>query len=775
MVLEENRLGVGSNLVCLFIFTREWYARTSPVYYNENHRLARKGEKMNIFKKTVACALAGVGMLLLANIPVSASESADLGREVTNYIDARSNTVSVGVYDANSGKTYTYNPSKTYQTLSVVKMSMLANVLHLNTPITDYQNSLLTKMIVSSDNSSASTIWRQLGSDKNVQSFFTKVGMTNTIAGTGGWWGRTTTNVADQLTMMKHFAYPNLILTESQRAYGLNLMRNVQSDQRWGTGSGLPAGVSVALKNGWYTDGKYVNSVGYISGQGKNYVIAVLTTNNKSFSYGVETINTISKMVWNEIPGLGWVLSNGKWYFYTKDGKFTGWLQYNNRWYYLDSTGVMKIGWLKSGDSWYYLNSDGAMKTGWLYNGGAWYFMDHTGAMKTGWVRSAGKWYYLNSDGKMKTGWVLSDGKWFYLKSSGEMLTGWTLYKNKWYFLNTNSGVMETDWIHVSGKRYYLNDSGVMTTGWQKIDGKWYYLKSGGEMLTGWKLYKDKWYYLNTNSGAMETGLIEVSGKKYYLKDSGEMMTGWQEIEGKWYYFYPGGQMASNTMIQGYKLGDDGAWIQVAYVALGDSLASGTTPTGQDRPPVNGVDPDWGYPNYIAKHFEKSHQLLKFTNYAASGFTTEDVIADLGKEAVQQEIRNATHLTIDIGLHDLIPLLQTEPAKAQDELPIITEKISTILGTIDLFNPNVKVYVMGYYNPYPYVTDPQQKEQINQLFQAFNAQIQEQAIQHGDTYVPTAQVINIARFADYIPNPQNIHLSLPGYQTVAEEFWKVIQ
>ena len=108
-------------------------------------------------------------------------------------------------------------------------------------------------------------------------------------------------------------------------------------------------------------------------------------------------------------------------------------------------------------------------------------------------------------------------------------------------------------------------------------------------------------------------------------------------------------------------------------------------------------------------------------------------------------------------------------------IAIIVEKIGAILSTIDQLNPNVKVYVMGYYNPLPYITDPQQKELLNQLLQAFNAQIRVQAIQHGDTFVPTAQAINVSNFKDYIPNPLNIHLSLLGYQVVSEEFWKFIQ
>ncbi|MEH7414149.1 hypothetical protein V7266_02530 [Neobacillus drentensis] len=72
--------------------------------------------------------------------PSYASANTILGPEVTNYISSRSNTVSVGVYDANTGKTYTYNSSKNYYTESVVKMSMLADILYRKIPITSYEN-----------------------------------------------------------------------------------------------------------------------------------------------------------------------------------------------------------------------------------------------------------------------------------------------------------------------------------------------------------------------------------------------------------------------------------------------------------------------------------------------------------------------------------------------------------------------------------------------------------------------------------------------------------
>lgn len=77
---------------------------------------------------------------------------------------------------------------------------------------------------------------------------------------------------------------------------------------------------------------------------------------------------------------------------------------------------------------------------------------------------------------------------------------------------------------------------------WELVSGKWYWFDSNGYMATGWKHISNKWYYLNAD-GSMKTR---------WIKDS----------DGRWYYLYNDGSMASNTNIDGYKLGFDGAWIE---------------------------------------------------------------------------------------------------------------------------------------------------------------------------------------------------------------------
>lgn len=81
---------------------------------------------------------------------------------------------------------------------------------------------------------------------------------------------------------------------------------------------------------------------------------------------------------------------------------------------------------------------------------------------------------------------------------------------------------------------------------WKQSNGNWYYIKQDGTKATGW---------------------INDGGNWYYLKQNGTMFNGWLNDNGRWYYLNSSGIMARNTVVDGYKIGADGAWIT-------------TTPTG---------------------------------------------------------------------------------------------------------------------------------------------------------------------------------------------------
>ncbi|KAA0548529.1 L,D-transpeptidase family protein [Bacillus sp. BGMRC 2118] len=443
-------------------------------------------------------------------------------------------------------------------------------------------------------------------------------------------------------------------------------------------------------------------------------------------------------------------------------GYFTnGWEQLDGKWYYYVN-GVAKTGWQSIGNTWYYFNNNGSMKTGWLLDGGKWYYLNSSGTIKTGWHSEGGQWFYLEPSGVMKTGWYNEAGKWYYLTSSGAMARGWVKDAGHWYYMNS-SGVMTTGWIPDGGHWYYLSSSGAMAKGWVKDAGHWYYLNTSGVMEKGWIKDAGSWYYLNS-SGAMQTGWINEGDSTYYLASSGAMQTGWKEVDQKWYYFYDNGVKAVNTTIDGYQLGPDGARMGADYLALGDSLAAGQTPYGEDA---------LGYPDYLAEHFSSSYQLIDFDNLGKSGYTSRQLREDvLNNEAVRAEIREASHITIDIGANDIFPLLLTDVTQVGTAIEEVSKNLDTILKTIDELNPTVDVYVMGYYNPIPYYPEDQQA-QLYPLLQAFNTKLAEQAHTNGDGFISTESII-ASNYQEYLPNQQDVHLSQQGYQAIASEFWRVI-
>ncbi|GAA0077135.1 hypothetical protein UT300005_15130 [Clostridium sp. CTA-5] len=119
-------------------------------------------------------------------------------------------------------------------------------------------------------------------------------------------------------------------------------------------------------------------------------------------------------------------------------------------------------------------------------------------------------------------------------------------------------------WVQATdGTWTYVNDNGVKAAGWTNLAGTWYYLDpTTNIMKTGWVQDGGNWYYCN-NSGAMQTGWVNPNGTWYFLNASGAMQTGWvQDNSGNWYFCNGSGAMQANTVVDGYTLGANGAWIR---------------------------------------------------------------------------------------------------------------------------------------------------------------------------------------------------------------------
>jgi beta-lactamase class A len=229
---------------------------------------------------------------------------------VSAYLASTTGSVTAAVYNGVTGKTALFRPGVAEDTASIMKVAILATLLDQfqsdGGTLTAAEQQLSLDMIEQSDNQDAQDLWDAEGGAAAVQHFDAEAGLTQTVPNAAGYWGLSTTTAADQVTLLRSLAYPNDILTAASRSYELQLMSDVDPSQAWGVSAGVPDGVSVALKNGWLplAGGWQVNSVGYIHGDGRDYVIAVLTDGNVTESQGIDTIENLSSLVWSALaPG----------------------------------------------------------------------------------------------------------------------------------------------------------------------------------------------------------------------------------------------------------------------------------------------------------------------------------------------------------------------------------------------------------------------------------------------------------------------------------------
>jgi hypothetical protein len=222
------------------------------------------------------------------------------------FVASSADVVSATVYDVLTGQTWRIDPTSVQHTASIVKVDILADLLFdeqaAHTTMGASTRQLATAMIEDSDNHAAQALYVQIGQLPGIAAFNALVGLTGTTA---NWaWGYTDTTSLDQTRLMRLFALPNAILDAASRSFGLGLLDHVEPAQAWGVSSGPSPVAHVAIKNGWYPTGPsdwQVNSVGWIDGGGRDYVLAVLTKDNTTFGIGVATIATLSTKVWQRL------------------------------------------------------------------------------------------------------------------------------------------------------------------------------------------------------------------------------------------------------------------------------------------------------------------------------------------------------------------------------------------------------------------------------------------------------------------------------------------
>jgi hypothetical protein len=244
-----------------------------------------------------------------------------LGARVQSYLAGRRGKTEVAVYDVSSGQQWTLGAQAPQAEESVVDLEILEAVLHQRrvqrTVLSLTEQELAPPLIEESDTAATTTLWSDVGGSRGMRAFDHAAGLAHTSpsnclqcsGSSAPGWGLTTTTPQDQITLLRQLARPSRVLDAKDQKYARYLLENVELAQRWGVCGGVPAGVTVALKNGVQplnaaeTDWQ-VNSVGWVSGDGRNYLMAVLSTGNPSEQYGIDTLNHLGAMEWSALASV---------------------------------------------------------------------------------------------------------------------------------------------------------------------------------------------------------------------------------------------------------------------------------------------------------------------------------------------------------------------------------------------------------------------------------------------------------------------------------------
>jgi Beta-lactamase enzyme family len=239
-------------------------------------------------------------------------------RSLRRYLAGRTGLITAAVYDARARRTWVLHPGLHEYTASIVKVQIMGTALSQaqasGRPLPPAQAALMGPMIESSDNDAATTLLADVGGPSALARFDKAVGMAHTqpstlalIPGTNlPGWGLTLTTALDEVVLVARFAYPGSVLNDASREYGLSLMEHIEAGQDWGVSAGVPAGTTIALKNGWLpvgTSGWQVDSIGWVSGHGRDYVLALLASGNPTEEYGIDTIEAIARTVYQSRSG----------------------------------------------------------------------------------------------------------------------------------------------------------------------------------------------------------------------------------------------------------------------------------------------------------------------------------------------------------------------------------------------------------------------------------------------------------------------------------------
>jgi hypothetical protein len=228
--------------------------------------------------------------------------------------------VSVAAVNATTGVLYRFGATSGMRTGSVAKLLILESVLLRHeidgSRLTEGELDLAGPMIENSDNKAEYQLYLQAGGRESLVDATARLGMRHTVPGDDDP-ALSTTSADDGLRMLAALLpRPTTIagvrqqpLSSYSRSAALDLMHDVEPDQRWGVSAVADAGTPVALKNGWLSvdndngpgdndNGLWlVDSVGMVTVHRQPVLLSVFTQHGPDFASGVRLAESLVRTI----------------------------------------------------------------------------------------------------------------------------------------------------------------------------------------------------------------------------------------------------------------------------------------------------------------------------------------------------------------------------------------------------------------------------------------------------------------------------------------------
>lgn len=191
------------------------------------------------------------------------------------------------------------------------------------------------------------------------------------------------------------------------------------------------------------------------------------------------------------------------------------------------------------------------------------------------------------------------------------------------------------------------------------------------------------------------------------------------------------------------------------YVALGDSLTVGLNSYGKA---------EYGYTDYIKDYLVNSNKLRYYKNYAQNGYETSDIIKDISNNLVlKKDLRESDIVTLTIGANDFFHQIDLKNLELKSQIGLIIPKIDDCLKEIRKYAQN-KIIIIGYYNPSPFLFNTNTQE-IDEIFKYIDSEYNQLSKKYNCIYISIYETFKNNK--DYLPNPNDIHPNIKGYQEIA--------